>query len=149
MDLSRSTDKAIGALFQAFAAPIDHYLAHIGHGTDPLRRRNTGRWPFNGAWSVASALVRLSRHSHPSARLGLLGVLPGAAGRDACGHDAGRDADVREAGIVTTPPLAHEHVVRPAVGMLALFPSYFWHGTVPFTSNQARMTVAFDVVPEP
>jgi len=29
-----------------------------------------------------------------------------------------------------------------------LFPSYFWHGTLPFHSDQPRLTVAFDVVPE-
>ncbi len=38
-------------------------------------------------------------------------------------------------------------LVKPAVGKLALFPSYFWHGTVPFTSDATRLTVAFDVVP--
>jgi hypothetical protein len=32
--------------------------------------------------------------------------------------------------------------------MLVLFPSYFWHGTVPFSSGHARLTVAFDAVPE-
>ncbi len=32
--------------------------------------------------------------------------------------------------------------------MLVLFPSYFWHGTVPFSSTQTRLTVAFDAVPE-
>lgn len=37
--------------------------------------------------------------------------------------------------------------IRPVVGRLVLFPSYFWHGTVPFTSDRARLTVAFDVVP--
>jgi hypothetical protein len=31
--------------------------------------------------------------------------------------------------------------------MLVLFPSYFWHGTVPFASDQRRLTLAFDVVP--
>jgi len=40
-----------------------------------------------------------------------------------------------------------EQIVRPAVGKLVLFPSYFWHGTVPFTSDNARLTIAFDVVP--
>jgi hypothetical protein len=28
-----------------------------------------------------------------------------------------------------------------------LFPSYMWHGTIPFHSKQDRTTVAFDVVP--
>lgn len=40
-----------------------------------------------------------------------------------------------------------ERTVKPAVGRLVLFPSYFWHGTVPFSSQDARLTVAFDVVP--
>jgi hypothetical protein len=53
-----------------------------------------------------------------------------------------------EPGIVTTPLLAAEYSVRPREGMLVLFPSYFWHGTVPFHSQQARLTVAFDAVPE-
>jgi hypothetical protein len=38
-------------------------------------------------------------------------------------------------------------MVRPEVGMLVLFPSYFWHGTVPISGNQTRLTVAFDAVP--
>ncbi|MBL6937923.1 MAG: tetratricopeptide repeat protein [Alphaproteobacteria bacterium] len=37
--------------------------------------------------------------------------------------------------------------VQPAAGKLVLFPSYFWHGTVPFESNNMRLTVAFDVTP--
>jgi hypothetical protein len=52
-----------------------------------------------------------------------------------------------EPSIATTPPLHAEYAVKPGVGMLVLFPSYFWHGTVPFASDQPRLTVAFDVVP--
>jgi hypothetical protein len=37
--------------------------------------------------------------------------------------------------------------VQPLVGRLVLFPSYIWHGTVPFRAPQNRTTVAFDVVP--
>ncbi|MBV9693447.1 MAG: hypothetical protein JO261_07090, partial [Alphaproteobacteria bacterium] len=40
-----------------------------------------------------------------------------------------------------------ERVEKPAVGKLVLFPSYFWHGTVPFASDDVRLTIAFDVVP--
>jgi hypothetical protein len=53
-----------------------------------------------------------------------------------------------EPGIVTTPPLHAQHSVRPEAGTLVLFPSYVWHGTVPFYSDRARLTVAFDAVPE-
>jgi len=37
--------------------------------------------------------------------------------------------------------------VQPVPGRLVLFPSYMWHGTVPFHDKAARTTVAFDVVP--
>lgn len=41
------------------------------------------------------------------------------------------------------PPLAR---IEPTVGKLALFPSLFWHGTVPFDAGE-RLTIAFDIVP--
>jgi len=50
--------------------------------------------------------------------------------------------------MITTPSLDAELSVRPEVGLLVLFPSYFWHGTLPFHSEQLRLTVAFDVVPD-
>ena len=37
--------------------------------------------------------------------------------------------------------------VRPEVGKLVLFPSYMYHGTVPFEEDASRTTIAFDVVP--
>lgn len=38
-------------------------------------------------------------------------------------------------------------VERPTPGKLVLFPSYMWHGTNPFHSQQPRTTIAFDVIP--
>ena len=38
--------------------------------------------------------------------------------------------------------------IQPRVGHLALFPSYFWHGTVSFESSAPRIAIAFDVVPK-
>jgi len=37
--------------------------------------------------------------------------------------------------------------IQPVPGRLVLFPSYTWHGTVPFHDGAARTTIAFDVVP--
>ena len=47
----------------------------------------------------------------------------------------------------TVPAMGPEHFVRPAPGRLVLFPSYMWHGTVPFTTPESRLTIAFDAVP--
>ena len=30
---------------------------------------------------------------------------------------------------------------------MLIFPSYFWHGTIPFESGEDRIGVAFDVEP--
>jgi len=147
-DLSRSTDPAIRALFGAFAAPIRRYIERIGPGTDPLRRRNNRRWRFNGSWSVRLHTSGFhTNHTHPrgwissACYIELPDVMSDAHGEQGW-------LTFGAPGILTTPALTAEYSVRPEVGMLVLFPSYFWHGTVPFESEQARLTVAFDAVPE-
>ena len=37
--------------------------------------------------------------------------------------------------------------IRPEEGMLVLFPSYFYHRTIPFESTEQRISIAFDAVP--
>jgi len=148
-DLARSADPAILALFGSFAAPIRRYLEYVGQGSDPLRRRNRGKWRFNGSWSVR---LRSSgyhaNHVHPRGWISSACYieLP-----DGMADSRTQEGALRfgEPSIATIPPLPSEYSVRPRVGMLVLFPSYFWHGTVPFSSHQARLTVAFDVVPDP
>jgi tetratricopeptide (TPR) repeat protein len=146
-DLLRSTDPAIQALFGAFSAPICQYLDQVGQGLDPLRRRNRGRWQFNGSWSVRLRTAgHHTRHVHPR---GWISSACYIALPD-CVSDARIDQGTLsfgQPGVATNPALPAEFSVRPQVGMLVLFPSYFWHGTVPFSSTQARLTVAFDAVP--
>ena len=147
-ELTRSTDPVIQALFQAFEAPIRHYLEQIGHGSDPLRRRNQGSWRFNGSWSVRLHTSGFhTNHVHPRGWISSACYieLP-----DSMVDQRSQDGVLTfgEPSIVTTPSLPAEHVIRPEAGMLVLFPSYFWHGTVPFSGDQTRLTVAFDVVPD-
>ena len=146
-DLTRHPDLIIQALFKGFDAPIRAYLAHIGSGSDPLRRRNRGAYRYNGGWSVRlrSAGFHTS-HVHPR------GWISSAFYVDlpddmACASTPDGCLAFGQPSIMTTPLLHTQHVVRPEAGKLVLFPSYFWHGTVPFHSEQTRLTVAFDVVP--
>ena len=37
--------------------------------------------------------------------------------------------------------------IQPKEGLVALFPSYLYHATVPTESQQPRIAIAFDVVP--
>lgn len=147
-DLSRSSDPVIQALFQSFAAPIARYRDHIGHGEDALRVRNRGPARFNGAWSV-----RLHRdgyhtsHVHPKGWISSACYIQLPDGMTA-GHTAEGILSFGAPGMLTAPSLPAELSVRPELGLLVLFPSYFWHGTLPFHSDQPRLTVAFDAVPD-
>ena len=145
-DLSRSADPLIQALFQAFAAPIARYREQIGQGPDPLRRRNRGTARFNGSWSVRlrSAGFHTS-HVHPRGWISsacYIG-LPGSMRERHTGEGL---LQFGAPGLITSPSLPAQLSVRPEVGQLVLFPSYFWHGTTPFEDREPRLTVAFDVI---
>ncbi|MGZ8369874.1 MAG: putative 2OG-Fe(II) oxygenase [Caulobacteraceae bacterium] len=145
-DLKRSDDPAIKAFFHAIDRPIRDYMVAAGVGRDPLRRRNTGAYAIAGIWSV---MLRPNGfhvdHVHPEGWLSSACYieLPGAV------EAGGREGWIKfgEPGVPTTPKLEPEHFVKPEPGMLVLFPSYMWHGTVPFSGDQPRLTVAFDVIP--
>ncbi len=145
-DLARSGDPVIQALFHAFMAPIARYREQIGQGEDVLRRRNRGSVRFNGSWSVRlhSAGYHTS-HVHPRGWISSACYVQLPDSMRA--SPAEGTLSFGAPGMITTPALPAELSVRPEVGQLVLFPSYFWHGTLPFHSDQARLTVAFDVVP--
>jgi tetratricopeptide (TPR) repeat protein len=147
-DLARSADRVIQALFQAFAAPLARYRDHIGQGQDALRRRNRGTTRFNGGWSV-----RLHRDGYHTSHVHPRGWISSACyiqlpDRMQAGQTGEGILSFGAPGVLTTPSLPAELSVEPQVGLLVLFPSYFWHGTLPFHSDQPRLTVAFDAVPD-
>jgi Flp pilus assembly protein TadD len=147
-DLSRSQDPVIQALFHAFAAPIARYRDHIGQGDDALRRRNQGASRYNGSWSVRLHSEGFhTSHVHPRGWISSACYIQLPDSMRA-GHTGEGILSFGAPGMLTTPALDAELSVRPELGLLVLFPSYFWHGTLPFHSEQPRLTVAFDVVPE-
>jgi len=147
-DLSRSQDPVIQALFNVFAAPIARYREHIGQGEDALRRRNRGASRYNGSWSVRLHCAGYhTSHVHPRGWISSACYIQLPDSMRA-GHTGEGSLSFGAPGMITTPSLPAELSVRPEIGLLVLFPSYFWHGTLPFQSEQPRLTVAFDVVPD-
>lgn len=143
--LARSDNPVIRAFFAAIDGPIRSYVDILAGKDDVLGRRVTSDYRFSGAWSV---LLRPGghhvNHIHP---LGWISSafhveLPPAV-------DDGHQGWLKfgEPELATVPKLEAEHFVKPAAGTLVLFPSYMWHGTVPFGGEAARLTAAFDVVP--
>ncbi len=143
--LTLSDDPVIQAFFTAVDGPIRRRLADLGPGEDVTRGRNTGGYDFNGVWSV-----RLNPDGYHADHLHPMGwlssacyiALPGAV-------ETGRQGWLKfgEPGVPTAPPLAPQHFVKPEPGLLVLFPAYMWHGTVPFSGAEPRLTIAFDLVP--
>ena len=146
LSLARSDDPTIAAFFKAIDAPIRGYIAILAEVDDLLGRRVRNGYRFAGAWS---ALLRPGgfhvNHLHPQGWISSACHidLPPAVEE---GHQGW--LQFGEPGLKTTPPLAAEHFVKPRAGQMVLFPSYMWHGTVPFDGDKSRLTVAFDLVPD-
>jgi protein involved in temperature-dependent protein secretion len=114
--------------------------------THPFLSRNTGNIDFVGSWSVRlrSQGFHIS-HMHPEGWLSsaLYIDLPPEV-------DGNGDAGALGFGVPDTAlnlNFEPRRIVRPKVGQLVIFPSYLWHGTLPFESAQDRLTVAFDAIP--
>jgi tetratricopeptide (TPR) repeat protein len=112
----------------------------------PFLSRNMGNIDFVGSWSVRLRSQGFHiNHMHPEGWLSsaLYIDLPPEVGGDG-------DAGALGFGVPDTAlnlTLEPRRIVRPKVGQLVIFPSYFWHGTLPFESAQDRLTVAFDAIP--
>ncbi len=103
---------------------------------------------FSGAWSVRLRDQGFhANHVHPEGWVSsaLYISLPEevSSGTGTEGHIQ-FGSPMTELG-VDLPP---RRTVKPTVGTLVLFPSYMWHGTLPFHSDEPRITVAFDLLPE-
>lgn len=147
-NLIASGDPTIQALQAALAGPIARTLAALGAGADPVRSRNTGQAGFQGMWSVRlqSGGGRHQNHIHPKGWLSsacYIDLPPDMGGDDRQGW-----LTFGEPGLVTQPPLGPEWFVEPRPGRLVLFPSYMWHGTLPFSGQGHRLSIAFDLMPK-
>lgn len=145
--LFNSPDPVIVNLKSAIQKAVADALSRLSVDTPhPFLSRNTRKAGFSGSWSVRlrSHGFHIS-HMHPEGWLSsaLYIDLPPEVGGDG---DAGALAfGVPDAALKL--PLGPRRIVRPHVGQLVLFPSYFWHGTLPFESSHERLTVAFDALP--
>lgn len=138
----------INALFMSITAAVQRHVARLGHGADPLRSRNTGRFAFSGAWSVRlRSGGHHADHVHPQGWISSACYIALPPATDMPENDHAGWLRLGQPAIPTTTPLGPERYVRPEPGSLVLFPAYMWHGVEPFTSEAPRLSVAFDVVP--
>ncbi|HEY8949394.1 MAG TPA: tetratricopeptide repeat protein [Rhizomicrobium sp.] len=136
--LRRRIDEAVAA-----------YIANLPESSDhPFLSRRSPKFGYSGSWS--SRLRDCGYHDNHYHQKGWISsayyiALP----------DAVNDAQKKEGWIKFGEPSFDAGIadpirrsVKPQSGRLVLFPSYMWHGTVPFHSSQTRTTLAFDAVPK-
>ena len=115
----------------------------------PFLSRANHELHFVGSWSVK--LRSSGRHANHIHNEGWMSSAFHVA-LPACIRDGGPESregwiqfgqPMEELGLALPP----RRLVRPRAGYLALFPSYMWHGTIPFEDETPRMTIAFDMQP--
>ncbi|MGH6877407.1 MAG: putative 2OG-Fe(II) oxygenase, partial [Rhizomicrobium sp.] len=128
---------------------IADYIARMPDDTaHPLYKRRRGAFAYAASWSSRLRDCGFhTNHVHPKGWISsaYYVALP----------EVVENADAKEGWIKFGEPnlpcgiaSAVRRTVQPRVGRLVLFPSYMWHGTIPFHSAQPRTGIAFDVTPK-
>ncbi len=140
--------RAIEAVREQIREAVAQYIASMPDSAEhPLLARKQSDFAFSGSWScrLHSAGYH-SNHVHDQGWISsaYYASLPAEVSDGESGQGAIKFGESKfRLGERDRPG----RVIKPAVGKLVLFPSYFWHGTVPFQSRDRRLTIAFDVVP--
>ena len=138
------------------AQAVDCYITRLGtlpsDESHPLLGRVSPRWRFSDSWSSRLRNGGFhTNHVHPHGWISscyYVALPPAITNDDASAYRQGGwirfgMPDIEVAGGDLVPRRSE----RPRVGRLVLFPSFMWHGTVPFSDTHPRLTLAFDVMP--
>ena len=130
-------DEAVEAYIRALKAEEHH----------PFTARRGNSFAYAGAWSSRMRDCGFhANHIHPQGWISscYYVAVPGVT----------NDQNARQGWIKFGEPALEvglkdpvRRAVQPVPGRLVLFPSYTWHGTIPFQDKAVRATIAFDVVP--
>ena len=127
---------------------VADYIAGLPEDPDHLfAGRRSGGFRFSGSWSVRlrSEGFHLN-HVHSEGWISscyYVGLPASVA------DGSGRQGWIKfgETGLGLGDREAIARAIKPEVGKLVLFPSYMYHGTIPFVDDSPRTTIAFDIVP--
>ena len=125
--------------------------AHISSFTEdaqhPLLGRRQASWRFTDSWSSRLGQGGFhTNHVHPHGWISsayYVQVPPASA--DPVRQEGWLQFGEPDFNAGLSQPVRRR--VQPLPGRLALFPSYLWHGTTPFSDDAPRLTIAFDVMP--
>lgn len=139
-------------LVERLRARIDEavadYIARLDSDDDhPFLKRRRGQFEYAASWSAR--LHDCGYHTNHVHSKGWISSAYYVALPDSVSDAEGKQGWLKfgepnfDAGLKN--PI--RRTIQPRAGTLVLFPSYMWHGTIPFRSQQSRTAIAFDVVP--
>lgn len=143
--LIRDTEAAMKRAVLRHIATLPDDPAH------PFLRRKASSVRFVGSWSVK--LLSSGNHANHIHSRGWMSsafyvsLPPSIRNQDAGGDDRSGWIQFGQPPAELGLDLPPRRLIHPRVGCVALFPSYLWHGTVPFVDAAARVTIAFDMTP--
>jgi tetratricopeptide (TPR) repeat protein len=152
---TQSLDNLFGKghdLVERLRARIDEavaqYIARMKENDEhPLLKRRRNEFGYSASWTARLYDCGFhTNHVHPK---GWISSAYYVALPDAVSDADGKQGWIKfgEPHFDAGPKAAIRRTIQPRAGTLVLFPSYMWHGTVPFRSAESRTTIAFDVVP--
>jgi uncharacterized protein (TIGR02466 family) len=143
------------ASFRALAALIKQEFLHYKNKYSAENCALMNNFPddleFTSSW-----YVKMQQGGHLNAHIHEIGWLSGAVylamplsktGSNEGAFEYGTHGDDYPILLPKTPedfPVAH---IMPSVGDIVLFPSSLFHRTIPFTANESRICIAFDLKP--
>ncbi|MBZ9612804.1 tetratricopeptide repeat protein [Rheinheimera maricola] len=129
---------------------LQQYLAALPSDPDhPLLRRITSNQRFSGSWSVKLRNDGFhTNHVHPQGWLSICTYLhvPETISATDPQHQGWLKLGETSLQLGEREQIARS--ICPEEGLCVIFPSYIWHGTVPFNGDDARITLPCDVVPD-
>jgi tetratricopeptide (TPR) repeat protein len=133
-------------LQERISEAVTRYIAGLKEDTShPFLSRRSGNFRYAGSWSSRLRDCGFhTNHIHPSGWISscyYVGVPPAVA------DETSRQGWIKFGEPSIEVGLSMRRAIQPVAGRLVLFPSYMWHGTIPFHDAHPRTTIAFDVVP--
>lgn len=138
----------VAALERRINQAVARYVAELAEDErHPLLARKARDFRYAGSWS--SRLRDCGFHVNHIHRQGWISSCYYVAVPEAVKDETGRQGWIKFGESSFDVPVKNpvRRAIQPAAGRLVLFPSYTWHGTIPFRDKAARTTIAFDVVP--
>lgn len=139
-------------IFQSLrAAQREQMLAFLARlpkdDKHPVLSRNTGDFIETDSWSVILQNAGFHKNHHHTAGW-YSGPYYAKVPESIIGCPQQKGwVKLGEPGLSMVEPMGADKIVQPEEGMMIRFPSYFWHGTNPFESNEERITVPIDLIP--